>query len=786
MGLDQKTKKRYLLFFWIIFFLPFFCLTFIFLLITTNNMGFMPSFKELENPKSNLASEVLSEDGKVLGVFFYQNRSMIDFDNLSPYMISAIVAIEDIRFEKHSGIDTRGLGRVLIKTLLLGNKDAGGGSTLTQQLAKNLFGRDTTVVENALVRKIHLGIVKFKEWVTAVRLERNYTKKEILVMYLNTVFFGSNSYGIKAASKTFLSSTPDSLKIEEAALLAGIINAPTRYSPLINPKKARLRRNIVLMQMQRYNFISKYEYDSLSKLPLRLKLSISDHNEGQAAYMREYIRRMMTAEVPSRKNYYDYYSYKRDSTDWETNPLYGWIKKHIKPDGSHYDLYSDGLKIHTTINSKMQIFAEESLTDHLGNYLQEEFYKEKKASRNGPFSSDLDVEQVQNIMNSSMRRSDRFRSMKRAGISDEVIYKSFRKKVHMRIFSWRGERDTIMSPYDSIRYYKYLLRAGFMSMDPHTGYIKAYVGGPSFRYFKYDHVLVSRRQVGSTIKPFLYTVAMQEGYSPCYKVPNVPQTFIIGDTIWSPKNAGETGREGELVTLKWGLANSVNYISAWLIKQFSEGAVIDIMRKMGVTSDLLPVPSIILGTPEISLYEMTGAYSTFANKGVYITPTFVTKIEDRSGTVLSRFYPQKKEAISEKTSALMINLLEAVITEGTGLRLRGNRFNMDNQIAGKTGTTQNQSDGWFMGITPNLVSGVWVGGEDRSVHFNNLSIGQGANMALPIWALYMEKVYANGDLAISQLDTFDIASNLNVSVNCKNSGESIIKENYDDTNIEKY
>jgi len=757
--------KRHVFIFWTLFCLPFILLLILFTAILNGHLGFMPAFEDLENPKSYQASNVFSGDGQIIGNFYYQNRSSIDFKDLSPNIVKAIIAIEDIRFEKHSGIDERGLIRVLFKTLLMGIHESGGGSTITQQLAKNLFGRDTSDYSNALMNKAKLAITKFKEWITAVQLEKNYTKKEILVMYLNTVFFGSNAYGIKAAAETYFNTTPDSLKIEEAALLAGIINAPTRFNPVTNPGRSIQRRNIVLAQMMKYQFITRKEFDSLVFIPIRLRYKVSDENEGLAPYLREYIRVTMTAEKPQRKNYFDIHSFFRDSLEWENNPLYGWTHKNKKPDGKPYDLYRDGLRIHTTIHSAIQRYAEEACKEHISIYLQKEFFAEKKGRKIAPFSDDLTTEQIQAILQQAMTGSRRYKLLRQKGISPDSINKNFKKPVRMKIYTWSGERDTFLSPWDSIRYYKHILRFGFIALEPYTGEVKAWVGGPSFKYFKYDGVKTSRRQVGSTIKPFLYTLAMQEGYSPCYEVPNVAQTFQMGDTIWTPKNSDISGKEGQMVTLRWGLANSVNYISAWLVKQFNPVAVVDIMRKMGITGYLPAVPSLILGTPEISLYEMTAAYTTFPNKGVFIAPFVVSRIEDRTGTVITRFHPQKKEAISEQTAYLMINMMQGVVNSGTAVRLRY-KYNFTNEIAGKTGTTQNQSDGWFIGCTPKLTAGVWTGGELRAIHFDGIAMGQGASTALPVFALFMKKIYADTSLHISVTDVFERPDNFNVNTNC--------------------
>lgn len=768
------SKRTYIRAFWTIFAIPFFVLFIIFILISQEVFGPMPTFEDLENPDNNLASQVISEDGEVLGKYYYQNRSYVKFRELSPNIVNALIATEDIRFHKHSGVDAKGLARVAFKTILLG-QSTGGGSTITQQLAKNLFPRDTTIYNSSIARKTNLVLAKFKEWVTASKLERNYTKKEILVMYLNTVPFGGHSFGIKSAAKTFFATHPDSLKVEEAATLVGLLKAPTRYSPVINPERSKQRRNIVLGQMNKYGFLSDQEFDSLSLRPLDITYNVQDHNVGPATYFREHIRNLVNKEKPRRNNYLNYNSYKKDSTEWVNNPLYGWCNKNKKPNGDNYNIYRDGLKIYTTIDSRLQKYAENAVEKHLGKNLQQKFFEEKEGYRKAPFSKDLKQKQIDNILTRSMKRTNRYYQLNRKGVSEDSIRAVFNTPVKMRVFSWEGMKDTVISPLDSIKYYKHFLRAGLMSMNPENGHVKAYVGGPNFKHFKYDHVTQGARQVGSTIKPFLYTLAMQEGYSPCYKVANVPYTFEqeAKDTTWTPKNSGPSEYDGEMVTLKWGLANSVNYISAWLIKQFNPQAVIDVMHKMGIESHVDPVPSIFLGTSDISLYEMVGAYSTYANKGVYIKPQFVTRIEDKNGNVISTFTPPKREAINEQTAYLMINLLQNVVKKGTAIRLPL-VYDMKNEIAGKTGTTQNQSDGWFMGVTPNLVSGVWVGGENRSIHFRGIRLGQGANMALPIWALYMQQVYEDESLTpmVSKEDKFEKPLNFNFDLDCDDTDPS--------------
>lgn len=721
---NQKSGKKkffnYILKLWLLWFLLIGLTVVFFYGIIAEWFGHMPTFEELENPKSNLASEVYSSNGELLGTFFIENRSNISYRDISPNLINALVAIEDIRFEKHSGIDEKALVRVFYG-VITGNR-RGGGSTLTQQLAKNLFPRGRLSTPQLVLRK-------FQEWITALKLERYYSKEEIIAMYLNTVPFGHNSYGIKSASATFFDCTPDSLNIQEAALMAGVVNAPTRYSPISNPERSLQRRNLVLSQMQKYGFITQEVYDSVKRLPLGVsKYSMKDHNQGLATYLREYLR----------------------------GELKEWCNSHFKPDGSPYSLYKDGLKIYTTIDSRMQQYAEESVREHLSKDLQPAFYEHWEGFTHAPFDFDEEEveESVERIMLQAVKRSERYRKLRNAGMSLDSILENFNIPAEMRVFSWHGPIDTIMTPLDSILYHKYFLQAGLLSMESQTGYVRAMVGGIDYKYFQFDHVVQGKRQVGSTFKPFLYTLAMQEGeYTPCYKVSNIQYSVELDDgTFWAPRNSGKD-RVGEEVTLKWALANSNNWISAYLIGRFSPQSVRQMARKMGVKSAIPAVPSIALGTPDLSLYEMVGAMNTFANKGVYIKPTFVTKIEDKNGNLLERFVPEKTEAMNEVTAYKMLKLMEGVVESGTGNRLQW-KYGFQNPIAGKTGTTQNQSDGWFMGITPDLTTGVWVGAEDRSVHFRTISLGQGANMALPIWALYMTKIYSDPSLGIT-LGEFD-------------------------------
>lgn len=759
-----KKKRLYLSVIWGLFLFPLLFLTLIFTLIATGRMGFMPTFEDLENPQNNLSSQVFSADGEMLGNYYLQNRTYVDFDELSDNVVNALLATEDIRFRNHAGIDARGLARVMIKSIIL-QQDAGGGSTITQQLAKNLFPRDTTSYRFEISRKINLGITKFKEWVVAVKLERNYTKDEIMVMYLNTVDFGSHSFGIKTASRTFFNTTPDSLKIEEAAVLIGVLKAPSWFSPVRNYDRALDRRNVVMTQLKRYDFISERDYDSLAALPIELNYMVQDHNVGLARHFRETLRVTLTAGEPRRENYIFYERFKEDSLDWADNPLYGWTNKNFKPDGSSYSLYRDGLRIHTTLDSRMQEYAEEALDEHLGQDLQGAFEQVQRTYRRSPFSDDLTAEQVDLNMERSMRRTERYQRLNWAGVSQDSITQIFNTPTSMSVFSWEGDIDTVMTPIDSIKYYKTFLRSGFMAMDPHSGHIKAYVGGPDFRHFKFDHVKLGKNQVGSIFKPFLYTLAMSEGLEPCDMAANVPISFEVNDSIWTPKNAGPTDYDGQMVTLKWGLANSVNQISAYVMKQFNPESVIEVASKMGIRSRLDPVQSIFMGTSDISLYEMVGAFSTYANQGVYNVPVMVTRIEDQHGNLLAEFQPRMEEAISEQAAYLMISLLESVVNDGTGRRLRGT-YGFSGEMGGKTGTTQAYSDGWFIGIVPQLVGGAWTGGEDRGIRFDNIAQGQGANMALPIWALFMGKVYADDSLGITEEDTFEAPAGFNINLDC--------------------
>lgn len=776
--MDQKSIDKVRKWFWIILFSPFALVLFILLMVGI--FADIPSFEELEDPKNNLATELISEEGEILTTFHIENRSYISYDEMSPSLIDAVIATEDARFNSHSGIDFRSLARVAVKSIILGQRrSGGGGSTISQQLAKTLFPRDTVDSWVPGAATFNLAVSKFKEWITAVKLERNYTKKEIVSMYLNSVFFGSNSYGIRAAAGTFFGKHPSQLSIEEGALLVGMVNKPTRYNPVINPDLSLERRNHVLNQMRKYHYIDRETCDSLKALPINLNYNPQDHNAGASAYFRDMLRRVMNAERPQRSKYKQYEDYRADSLMWKNDPLYGWLNKNLRADGTKYNLDKDGLKIYTTVNAKMQQYAEEAIAEHLGKDLQLAFDRELKWKTNKPFSNNVPKTLIESIMNQGRRWSDRYRNLKDAGLSEEEIKQNFSQPVRMSLFTWKGKGyiDTTLTPDDSIKYYKSILRAAFMAMEPQTGYVKAYIGGPNYRYFKYDNARQGKRQVGSTIKPFLYTLAMQEGYTPCYKVVNVPQTFIVqtstGDTTYTPESTDKAEYIGRTVSLKWGLTHSSNNISAYLMKQFGPAAMVDMCRRLGVKSYLDPVVSLCLGPADLTLFEMVGAYNTFPSKGVFVEPIFVLRIEDKAGNVLANFTPKKREAISEQTAYLMVNLMQGVINEGTANRLRW-KYIPEGAIAGKTGTTNDQADGWFIGYVPKLTAGVWVGAEDRQVHFEGLALGGGSNMALPIWGIFMKKVLADPSLGISKKDAFIAPGTYPEGLNCNGADDDML------------
>lgn len=763
---EKKSWKKYIFWFWVIFLSGIVSVALLFMMIAKGYLGFMPTFEELENPPNILASEIFSEDGKVLDKYFiHENRAFVNYENLPQYLIDALIATEDVRFYKHSGIDLRGLLRVF-KGVVTGKTSSGGGSTISQQLAKMLFPRED------LSGPADLVLRKFKEWVIAVKLERSYTKEEIVLMYLNKYDFLNLAVGIKSAAGVYFGVQPDSLQLHQAAMLVGMAKNSSLYNPVRRPELVMQRRNVVLNQMAKYRYISRAVRDSTKQLPLDLDFHKVDYKSGPAPYLREYLRLTLTAQKPNKKNYpsWQMQKFREDSLDWETDPLYGWCTKNTKPDGQNYDLYNDGLRIFTTIDSRMQQYAVESVEFHLKNNLQPEFDGGMKYLNNPPFANNMTAGEVEDLINREIRRSERYRVLHNQGKSFSEIRENFKIPVEMTVFSWKGEIDTIMSPMDSLKWYLRLFRSSFMAMETHSGKVKAYVGGPNYKYFMYDMVKGGKRQVGSTVKPFLYTLAMQNGLTPCTKAPYVSQQFQMPDgTIWEPKDAEQDNvNEGKLVTLKWGLAQSRNKISAWVMKQFTPQAVTTVMKRMGVYSPIDPVPSIFLGTSDITLYEMVGAFNTYANQGVFVKPYFVTRIEDRYGNVIATFQPERHEAFDEQTAYLMVNLLQGVIDGGTGVRLRNRegygRFKMP--IAGKTGTTQNHSDGWFVGITPRLSAGVWTGADLRSIHFRTISSGQGANMALPIWGYFFKKVLADPTLGYTEEMNFIRPPNFNINLDC--------------------
>lgn len=750
---DSQGFDTYVRWFWILFSTGIIFLVLIFAFASWGVFGEMPDHTVLENPKTNLATEIISSDGKTLGKFYFNdNRTPVGYEDLSENLVQALIATEDERFMDHSGIDARGTIRAVVK---LGS--GGGASTISQQLAKQLFHGEgsTNIIERILQ--------KAKEWIIAIRLERQYTKEEIIAQYFNIYDFGNNADGIRSASRIYFGKEPIDLNINESAILAGMLNNSSLYNPRRNPEGVTNRRNLVLKKMVRNEYISQAVCDSLITKPLEINYNPESHREGIATYFRAYLDRFMK----------------------------DWIKNNPKPDGTKYNLYNDGLKIYTTIDSRMQQYAEDAVQQHMPR-LQAEFDHQNIPSRNptAPFL-ELDKSEIDALMNRSMRQSERWRKMKYdLHKSDEEIKESFYKPIEMSIFSWKGEIDTIMKPIDSMRYSKRFLHPGMMSMDPLTGHVKAWVGGMNYRYFQYDHVKTGKRQVGSTFKPFVYAAAIDQLHlSPCDLLPRSQITieaYKYGNPeSWSPKN--DDGNYGGSMTLMDALANSVNTVTARIMDKVGPQTVVDLVQKLGVESEVLPVPSIALGTADLSVYEMVGAYAAFANKGVYTKPVMVTGIVDKNDTVLYQFTPETRDVLSEETAYVTVKLMEGVTRSGSGARLRtsgaetyradyreiitGYPYQFTNPIAGKTGTTQNQSDGWFMGMVPNLVTGVWVGAEDRSVHFGNITYGQGAAMALPIWAVYMKSCYADKELNISAGD-FEVPKDLSIRVNCSDTSEN--------------
>ena len=753
---------------WLICFAPVALVAVMMLLAAVGAFGRMPSFEELENPKSNLATEIYSEDGKVLSTFFIQNRSYVQYADLFPQdstrhiyldgynvppVVAALISTEDVRYRDHSGIDIPSLVRVAVKTVLLQRSSQGGGSTITQQLAKNLFPRDTVRNRGKIVKTTKLVMAKFKEWITALKLEYNYTKEEIATMYLNTVEYGSNAYGINSAAQTFFGKEPHELAVQEAAMLVGVVNAPTRYSPVRNPENALNRRNLVLQRMRVAGALTREECDSITSLPIVLNYKPISHNEGTATYFREMLRLTMTAKKPKRNQFFNEWDYEQALKEYEENPLIGWCNKNEKADGTPYNIYRDGLKIYTTVNSKMQRYAEQAVQKQLESHIQPQMDAQYRWTKT--LFVDTEPEERDRIIRRAVRQSDRFREMKQAGISEKEIEASFDKPCSMKVFTFKGERDTLMTPRDSILHHKRIMRASFVAIDPRTGFVKAYVGGPNFRYFKYDMAKQGKRQIGSTIKPFVYTFAIDHlGLTPCTMVPNLPVTIETSNgQAWSPKEAGKVEYDGVLHPLMWGLAMSRNNYSAWLMKQAKEPeAVADFIHNMGIRSFIDPVPALCVGSSESNVYELVSAFSTFANGGVHNDAIFVTRIEDRHGNLIASFIPQSQDAINERTAYTMLQMLKRVVDAGTAGSLRW-RFDLhDVELAGKTGTSNENRDAWFMCVAPRIVAGAWVGGEDQQVHLR--SRGEGSVLALPIVGDFLKQVYDDGSLGVSRSDQF--------------------------------
>lgn len=769
-------RKVFIHFLWWLLGLTFLGSSLAFVAIWNGWIGYMPPVEDLQNPISRFATQIYSSDGKVIGTWNFnrENRICVPYSDLSPYLVKALVATEDVRFYDHSGIDFIALSRAIVKRGLLGQTSAGGGSTITQQLAKQLY---SDAAGSTLERLLQKPI----EWVIAVKLERNYTKEEIIALYLNYFDFLHNAVGIKTASTTYFYKDPKDLTLEEAATLIGLCKNPSLFNPVRYPERCLERRNVVLDQMRKAGYITDEQYEKSCALPIALNFHRNDHKDGTAPYLREFLRVYMSAERPDRSKYpsWNKRQYVLDSIAWDTDPLYGWCNKNFKKDGTPYNLNADGLKVYTTIDSRMQRYAEEAVYGHVARYLQPEFFKENKGKPNAPFTSQLTKKQVDQIMERAVLQSERYRILKANGASDEEIHKSFHTPTDMSIFTYHGDVDTTMTPIDSIRYVKSFLRAGFMSMDPVTGAVKAYVGGLDYTHFMYDMVTGGRRQVGSTIKPFLYSLAMENGFSPCDLAPNVQQTYMVAGKPWTPRNASHK-RAGEMVTLKWGLAQSSNWISAYLMSKLSPQQFVQLLHDYGINNpDIHPSMSLCLGPCEMTVAEMVSAYTTFANHGIRTAPMFVSRIEDNEGNVITNFQPRMNEVISEESANKMLVLLKGVVDGGTAGRLRY-KYNFTGEIGGKTGTTNRNSDAWFMGFTPQLVSGCWVGGDDRDIHFDSMRMGQGATMALPIWAYFMKKVYRDKTLPYDPNAKFDLPEGFDgCSHNAEDDMEYGIEEVYE-------
>lgn len=750
-------RKRFFLYIWILYILLVLALGGIFYSIFTGYIGYMPEIEELENPVNKFASQVISSDGKLIGTWSYSraNRIFVGYNDISPSVIQALIATEDERFYEHSGIDFKALFRAIVKRGLFMQKSAGGGSTITQQLAKQLYSEKAENVKERLLQKPI-------EWVIALKLERYYTKEEILTMYLNHFDFLHNAVGIKTAAKTYFDKDPKNLTVNESATLIGMCKNPSYFNPVRNQERCVQRRNVVLSQMEKVGYLSSVDANRLKLDPLNLNFHRTDHKEGSAAYLRDYLRQVLMAKKPNRSDYASWQGqkYYEDSLAWETDPVYGWCNKNVKRDGTAYNIYTDGLKVYTTIDSRMQKYAEDAVYKHVVEELQPLFDKELKSNKNAPYASSLSADEVAKKFQRAKHQCARYIQMKSDGYSESEIEDAFNTPTEMTVYTPHGEIDTVMTPSDSIKYYKRFLRTGFMVMDNETGYVKAYVGGTNFSHFQYDMCTQGRRQVGSTIKPYLYSLAMENGWSPCDEAPNIQQTYQVGNQTWTPRN-GSRARYGEMVTLKWGLATSNNWISAWLMNQMSPSALVRLIHEYGILNkDIVPSMSLCLGPCDISVSEMVGAYSAFPMKGVRRIPTYITRIEDSDGNIVAEFLPRVHEVISEESSYKMITLMRGVIDGGTGGRMRG-RYKITAPMGGKTGTTNDNSDGWFVGYTPSLTFGAWVGGEERDIHFNSMAVAQGASAALPIAAYFLQKMYADNSLHYSQSENFNVPGNFN-------------------------
>ena len=740
----------------------------LFYAIAKGYIGYMPEIQLLENPVNKFASQVISADGKLIGTWSYskENRIYVSYDELSPHLVEALVATEDARFYEHSGIDYIALFRAIVKRGLMQQKSAGGGSTITQQLAKQLYSeKAASTMERIFQKPI--------EWVIALKLERFYTKEEIITLYLNKFDFLHNAVGIKTAATTYFGKEPKELTLLESATLVGMCKNPSYFNPVRFPERCMERRNIVLQQMEKANYIDKTTAEQEALQPLKLNFHRVDHKEGMATYLREYLRQILMAKEPKRSNYAAWQKQKfyEDSVAWKEDPLYGWCNKNLNHEGKPYNIYMDGLKIHTTIDSRMQAYAEEAVRQHVLGELQPAFEKELRSNKNAPYASAVSATEAQKNLSRAVKQSERYLQMKKNGFSESEIDDAFKTPIEMSVYTPQGERDTVMSPLDSIRYYKSFLRTGFMCMESETGHVKAYVGGIDYSHFQYDMCTQGRRQVGSTIKPYLYTLAMENGWTPCDLAPNVAHTYYTEDgRAWTPRN-GSRARYGEMVTLSWGLAQSNNWISAWLMNQLSPSALVRLIHNFGIQNrEIYPSLSLCLGTADISVAEMVGAYTAFARKGVRRSPVFVSRIEDNDGNVVAEFSARMYETISEEASYKMVNMMRGVIDGGTGSRMRF-RYGIKAPMAGKTGTTNDNSDGWLIGYTPSLSFGAWVGGEERDIHFNSMALGQGANAALPICALFLQKVYADNRLGYSPEETFDIPGWFNPCKDLYSRGE---------------